>query len=311
MSQQAESSMPCSPPPAPPPRWLRLPARCVTMRSTPRCAIMRAGISSTRSGVMISGAEGEVATRAEATLARLRPSGSVPVPGRARRADLFDAAFLGGGPSTASDSMTATARARCIRAAPCCRRCCPAGYAMGASGVRRHRSDGRWVRDCDRDCARLPSGPCASAALIRPAPARYRRRRGGRQAPRICAGSASPMRSALPASSAAGLFAFVNGGADIKRLHAGHASREGLQAALPAEQGMQGRRASSNSATASCRPSHSGAIDKARPIALPPAVSFGITDCYIKPYACCRQIQPAVEALIGLCTGRSGSKPAR
>src|SRR6267142_1807461 len=34
----------------------------------------------------------------------------------------------------------------------------------------------------------------------------------------------------IAASSSAGLFAFVNGGADIKRLHAGHASREGLQA---------------------------------------------------------------------------------
>src|SRR5262249_4941427 len=28
----------------------------------------------------------------------------------------------------------------------------------------------------------------------------------------------------------------------------------------------------------------------------------GITDCYIKPYPCCRHIQPAVEALIGLLT---------
>jgi putative tryptophan/tyrosine transport system substrate-binding protein len=36
----------------------------------------------------------------------------------------------------------------------------------------------------------------------------------------------------------------------------------------------------------------------ARAIALPPP--FGITDCYIKPYPCCRHIQPAVEALIGL-----------
>src|SRR5712675_1831254 len=44
----------------------------------------------------------------------------------------------------------------------------------------------------------------------------------------------------IAASSSAGLFAFVNGGADIKRLHAGHASREGLQAALLAEQGVQG-----------------------------------------------------------------------
>jgi 2-methylcitrate dehydratase PrpD len=44
-----------------------------------------------------------------------------------------------------------------------------------------------------------------------------------------------------------------------------------------------------------------GRLDRARPLALPPA-SFGITDCYIKPYACCRHIQPAVEALIALCS---------
>jgi hypothetical protein len=43
-----------------------------------------------------------------------------------------------------------------------------------------------------------------------------------------------------------------------------------------------------------------GRTGKARGVALPPAVPFGITDCYIKPYPCCRHIQPAVEALIGL-----------
>src|SRR5436853_6213586 len=47
-------------------------------------------------GVMIAGAGGEVASRAEAVLAAVRPAGRVPVPGRARRADLLDAAFLGG-----------------------------------------------------------------------------------------------------------------------------------------------------------------------------------------------------------------------
>src|SRR5712691_11949023 len=47
-------------------------------------------------GVMIAGAGGDVATRAEAVLASVRPAGRVPVPGRARRADLLDAAFLGG-----------------------------------------------------------------------------------------------------------------------------------------------------------------------------------------------------------------------
>jgi 2-methylcitrate dehydratase PrpD len=102
----------------------------------------------------------------------------------------------------------------------------------------------------------------------------------------------------IAASSSAGLFAFVNGGADIKRLHAGHASREGMQAALLAEQGVQGPPGVIESRDGFMQAFAFGRIDKARPIALPPP--FGITDCYIKPYACCRHIQPAVEALIGL-----------
>src|SRR6185437_335991 len=102
----------------------------------------------------------------------------------------------------------------------------------------------------------------------------------------------------IAASSAAGLFAFVNGGGDIKRLHAGHASREGVQAALLAEQGVQGPPNVIESRDGFMQAFAFGRIDKARPITLPPP--FGITDCYIKPYACCRHIQPAVEALIGL-----------
>jgi 2-methylcitrate dehydratase PrpD len=102
----------------------------------------------------------------------------------------------------------------------------------------------------------------------------------------------------LAASSAAGLFAFVNGGGDIKRLHAGHAAREGLQAVLLAEQGVEGPpgviEARDGFMQAFAR------AEKVRAMALPPAVPFGITDCYIKPYPCCRHIQPAVEALIGL-----------
>src|SRR6202035_3886342 len=47
-------------------------------------------------GVMIAGAPGDVATRAEAVVASVRHEGKIPVPGRARRADLLDAAFLGG-----------------------------------------------------------------------------------------------------------------------------------------------------------------------------------------------------------------------
>ena len=104
----------------------------------------------------------------------------------------------------------------------------------------------------------------------------------------------------IAASSSAGLFAFVNGGADIKRLHAGHAAREGLQAVLLAEQGVEGPPGVIEARDGFMQAFALGRTEPARPIALPPDVPFGITDCYIKPYACCRHIQPAVEALVDL-----------
>jgi 2-methylcitrate dehydratase PrpD len=119
----------------------------------------------------------------------------------------------------------------------------------------------------------------------------------------------------IAASSAAGLFAFVNGGADIKRLHAGHSSREGLQAALLAEQGIEGPPnvietrdgfmqafafGRADAALASEASGQRGRFKSMRAVSLPPDVPFGITDCYIKPYPCCRHIQPAVEVLTQL-----------
>src|SRR5207247_662950 len=104
----------------------------------------------------------------------------------------------------------------------------------------------------------------------------------------------------LAASSAAGLFAFVNGGGDIKRLHAGHAAREGMQAALLAEQGVEGPPGVIEARDGFMQAFAFGSTERARAVMLPPAVPFGITDCYIKPNPCCRHIQPAVEATIGL-----------
>jgi 2-methylcitrate dehydratase PrpD len=250
-------------------------------------------------GVMISGAAGDVATRAEAMLAAVRPPGAVPVPGRARRADLLDAAFLGG---TAAHGIELDDGYRQGSVHPGCTvvpAVLSAGYIAGASGkavvaaiVAGYETAIAIARACHPDLRQRgfhPTGACAvfgAAAAIAKlrgfAPARIGDALG------------------IAASSAAGLFAFVNGGADIKRLHAGHASREGLQAALLAEQGVQGPPGVVESRDGFMQAFAFGRIDKARPIALPPAVGFGITDCYIKPYACCRHIQPAVEALIGL-----------
>ena len=48
-------------------------------------------------GVMIAGGAGDVASKADAVLTTIRPvGGAVPVPGRARRVDRLDAAWLGG-----------------------------------------------------------------------------------------------------------------------------------------------------------------------------------------------------------------------
>src|SRR5262249_39654718 len=104
----------------------------------------------------------------------------------------------------------------------------------------------------------------------------------------------------IAASSAARPFAFVNGGADIKRLHAGHASREGVQAALLAEQGVEGPPDVIEARDGFMQAFAYDKSEKARPIVLPPAAPYGITDCYIKPNPCCRHIQPATEALIAL-----------
>mgnify|MGYP003346960316 CR=1 FL=1 len=110
----------------------------------------------------------------------------------------------------------------------------------------------------------------------------------------------------LAASSSAGLFAFVAGGGDVKRLHAGHASREGMQAALLAEQGTEGPPNVIEGRDGFMQAFAFGRIDKARPITLPPQAEYGITDCYIKPYACCLLTHATVDAARTLSTQLAG-----
>ena len=250
-------------------------------------------------GVMIAGAGGDVASRAEAVLAAARPAGRIPVPGRARRADLIDAAFLGG---TAAHGIELDDGFRQGSVHPGCV-VVPAALALGYD----RRADGRALmeaivagyeaviaigRACHPDLRQRGFHPTAAVGVFGSAAA----------AGKLRGLSADALANALglAASSAAGLFAFVNGGGDIKRLHAGHAAREGLQAALLAEQGVEGPPDAIEARDGFMQAFAFGRADKARPIAFPPSVPFGITDCYIKPYPCCRHIQPAVEALIGL-----------
>jgi 2-methylcitrate dehydratase PrpD len=251
-------------------------------------------------GVMISGAAGDVATRAEAVLAAVRGGGRIPVPGRARRADLLDAAFLGG---TAAHGIELDDGYRQGSVHPGCAvvpAVLAAGYDMGASGkavieamVAGYETTIAIARACHPDLRQRGFHPTGACAVFGAAAAVSKLR--GLPGPRVADALG------IAASSAAGLFAFVNGCADIKRLHAGHAAREGVQAALLAEQGVRGPPDVIESRDGFLQAFAFGRIDKARPISLPPTVPFGITDCYIKPYACCRHLQPAVEALIELC----------
>jgi 2-methylcitrate dehydratase PrpD len=251
-------------------------------------------------GVMICGAAGDIANRAERMLASVRGAGHIPVPGRTRRADLLDAAFLGG---TAGHGIELDDGYRQGSVHPGCAvvpAVLSAGYARGASGgqvieaiVAGYETSIAIARACHPDLRQRGFHPTGACTVF-----------GAAAAVAKLHGLAQPAIAdalGIAASSAAGLFAFVNGGADIKRLHAGHASREGMQAALLAAQGVQGPPGVIESRDGFMQAFAFGRLDRARPLGLPPATAFGITDCYIKPYACCRHIQPAAEALIALC----------
>jgi len=232
-------------------------------------------------------------------VASVRGPGDVPVPGRARRADLMDAAFLGG---TAAHGIElddgyrhGSAHCGCVVVPAVL----ASAYQRGASGaavieaiVAGYETNIALARACHPDLRQRGFHPTSAVGPFGAAMATAKLR--GLSAERLADALG------IAASSAAGLFAFVNGGADIKRLHAGHASREGLQAALLAEQGVEGPPGVIEARDGFMQAFALGRTERARPIELPPDVPFGITDCYIKPYACCRHIQPAVEALVDL-----------
>jgi 2-methylcitrate dehydratase PrpD len=249
-------------------------------------------------GVMIAGAQGEIATQAENLIASVRPAGDVPVPGRRRRADLLDAAFLGG---TGGHGIELDDGYRHGSAHPGCV-VTPAvlalAHARGTDGpaaieavVAGYETATALARACHPDLRQRGFHPTPVVGVFAAAMA----------AGKLRGLSDEQLRNALgiAASAAAGLFAFVNGGGDIKRLHAGHASREGLQAALLAQAGVQGPPNVIECRDGFLQAFAGGRAAQAR-VTLPPAGPWGMTDCYIKPNPCCRHIQPATEALIAI-----------
>ena len=252
-------------------------------------------------GVMIAGAAGEIVARAEAMLSAVRPPGEIAVPGRARRADLLDAAFLGGTAAHAVEfddgfregsvhpgcvvvpAVLALAHARHV-----------SGAALMEAMVAGYETVIAIARACHPNVRRRGFHPTGVVGVLGSAMA----------AGKLNGLSREQLANALglAASSAGGLFAFVNGGADVKRLHAGHAAREGLQAVLLAAQGVEGppNVMESRDGFMQAFTFDDGAGNAGRVLRMPPHGKFGVTDCYIKPYPCCRHIQPALEAFIGI-----------
>ncbi len=104
----------------------------------------------------------------------------------------------------------------------------------------------------------------------------------------------------IAASSGAGLFAYLSGGGNIKKLHPAHAAREGVFAALLAQRDVvDGPRAVAESPAGVFHafgglPAWTGSLPNRRPAEL------AIARSYTKPYPCCRHIHPAIDGLLQL-----------
>ena len=104
----------------------------------------------------------------------------------------------------------------------------------------------------------------------------------------------------IAASSGAGLFAYLTGGGNIKKLHPAHAAREGVFAALLAARDVIDGPRSVAETTAGLFHAFggiqpwTGSLPGQRPAVL------AIARSYIKPYPCCRHIHPAIDGLLQL-----------
>ena len=250
-------------------------------------------------GVIIAGASGDLAGRAESVLAKVRAAGPIPVPGRCRRADLLDAAYIAGTAGHGIELDDGYRRGSVHPGVVTVPAIIALGYQANVNGraaleatIVGYETVAAIARACHPDLRQRGFHPTGAVGVFGAAAA----------SARLLALPATQISNALgiAASSAAGLFAFINGGADIKRLHAGHASREGLQAALQAQGGIEGPPDVLEVRDGFAQAFAFGRGGNARTVELFPAQPLSITDCYIKPYACCRHIQPAVEALIEL-----------
>jgi 2-methylcitrate dehydratase PrpD len=248
---------------------------------------------------MLVGSRQDSFHEVEAALGDVRENGTFPVPGRTRRADLLDAVFMSataGHSSEVDDGYRQGSIHPGVVVVPAA---LLIGYRQESSGL-------------DLLTA-IILGYEAIAAISRRAHPALRRKGfhptavvgplgAAVTAARLLHLPAQTIRGALgfAASAASGLFAFANGGADVKRLHPGHAAREGVFSVFLAQRGLSAPLSVLENKDGFFQAFTSDPELVREPFSLPPQVPFAVSDCYLKPYACCRHLQPAVDALLDI-----------
>ena len=253
-------------------------------------------------GACVAGSRQTVTDMAEAVIADAVAAGDIPVPGRRRRADALSAAYLAGA-SIHGLELDDGYRAGSVHPGAIV---LPAalvpGYDLRAGGealmcaVAVGYEVAARIAEASHPHTRWRGFHGTSTAGVFAAAATVGSLRGlGEEAMENAFG--------LAASSAAGLFAFIHGGGDVKRLHPGHAAREGMLAALLAERGMEGPPGVLECGDGYFHAFAGGDVGKRDYSDLDLFAdwrAFAITECYIKPYACCRHIHPALDGMLDI-----------
>lgn len=287
--------------------------RLATVDDFARHAARRHGIDTL--GAMIAGATQDATLSVENALAAAGIcGGSVPMAGVARRYDVLSAAYVGG---TAGHGLELDDgyRAGSVH---------PGGVVLPAAlalGAQRHVDGPTFL-------AAVVAGyeaTCRIAAACHPR-ARWRgfhnTGTAGVIGAAVTAGvllgyDADRMEAAIgaAASYASGLFTFLAGG-DVKRTHPGHATREGVMAALLIEAGLPAPRGALEfkdgffNAYAGGDGIDYAALDILAAGDNHPNSRFAVANCYMKPYASCRHIHAMVDAVLDMAA-RDGLSAAQ
>lgn len=103
----------------------------------------------------------------------------------------------------------------------------------------------------------------------------------------------------IAASSASGLFAYLAGGGNVKKIHVGNAARSGFLAACLAKAGAVDGPMGVLEARHGLLQCFGGSVDPGQGL-VTAEDDFAINRCYLKPYPCCRHLHPTIDAVLSL-----------